>query len=122
MKLGLTIEFETWRSFNVHHQRILLIYPHILTELRIGEKPEAHNFPARNRIIAGMSDVIIVVEAARKGGALITAEIANSYDRDVFALPGRINDIMSKYIAYKKHCTGRKCATALETLNSIYLF
>jgi DNA processing protein len=60
----------------------------ILTELKIGEKPEAHNFPARNRIIAGMCDVTIVIEAAEKGGALITAEIANSYNRDVFALPG----------------------------------
>lgn len=66
----------------------------LLTEFRIGEKPEAHNFPSRNRIIAGMSDVIIVVEAAEKGGALITAEIANSYSRDVFALPG---DVHNKY-------------------------
>ena len=66
----------------------------LLTELRIGEKPEAHNFPARNRIIAGMSDVIVVIEAAQKGGALITAEIANSYNRDVFALPG---DVTRKY-------------------------
>ena len=60
----------------------------LLTEFRIGEKPEAHNFPARNRIIAGMCDATIVVEAAVRGGALITAEIANSYSRDVFALPG----------------------------------
>lgn len=66
----------------------------LLTEFRIGEKPEAHNFPSRNRIIAGMSDLTIVVEAAEKGGALITAEIANSYNRDVFALPG---DIDRKY-------------------------
>ncbi len=66
----------------------------LLTEFPIGEKPEAHNFPSRNRIIAGMSDLTIVVEAAEKGGALITAEIANSYNRDVFALPG---DIHNKY-------------------------
>lgn len=66
----------------------------LLTEFKIGIKPEAHNFPSRNRIIAGMSDVIIVVEAAKKGGALISAEIANSYNRDVFALPG---DIGKKY-------------------------
>ena len=63
----------------------------ILTEFKIGEKPEAHNFPARNRIIAGMCDLTIVIEAAEKGGALITAEIANSYNRDVFALPGDVN-------------------------------
>ncbi len=66
----------------------------LLSEYKIGEKPEAHNFPARNRIIAGMSDAIIVIEAAKKGGALITAEIANSYNRDVFALPG---DVGKKY-------------------------
>jgi len=62
----------------------------LITEFAIGEKPEAHNFPARNRIIAGMSDAVIVIEAAAKGGALITAEIANSYNRDVFALPGDV--------------------------------
>jgi len=66
----------------------------LITEYKVGEKPDAHNFPARNRIIAGMSDVTIVIEAAKKGGALITAEIANSYNRDVFALPG---DIGKKY-------------------------
>lgn len=67
----------------------------LLTEFKIGSKPEAHNFPSRNRIIAGMCDVIIVIEAAKKGGALITAEIANSYSRDVFALPGDIGKLRS---------------------------
>ncbi len=66
----------------------------LLTEFKLGIKPEPHNFPSRNRIIAGMSDVILVIEAAKKGGALITAEIANSYNRDVMALPG---DIGKKY-------------------------
>ncbi len=68
----------------------------LLTEFLIGEKPEAHNFPSRNRIIAGMCDLTIVVEAAEKGGALITAEIANSYNRDVFALPGNIENKYSR--------------------------
>jgi DNA processing protein len=68
----------------------------LLTEFKIGEKPEAHNFPSRNRIIAGMSDVTIVIEAAKKGGALITAEIANSYNRDVFALPGDLGKKFSE--------------------------
>jgi DNA processing protein len=63
----------------------------LLTEYRLGVKPDAHNFPMRNRIIAGMSDAVIVVEAAKKGGALITAEIAHSYNKEVFAVPGNIN-------------------------------
>jgi DNA processing protein len=49
-------------------------------------------FPRRNRIIAGMADATLVIESAEKGGALITADIANSYNRDVFAIPGRVTD------------------------------
>ncbi len=67
----------------------------LLTENSFGAKPDAHNFPARNRIIAGMCDALIVVEAAEKGGALITAEIANSYNKDVFAFPGSIGQTYS---------------------------
>lgn len=67
----------------------------LLTDFPSGTKPDRENFPRRNRIIAGMSDAVIVVEAAIKGGALITADIANSYNRDVFAVPGRIGDIYS---------------------------
>ena len=52
--------------------------------------PEAHFFPERNRIIAGLSDAVIIIEAAKKGGALITAEFANNYNREVFAVPGQI--------------------------------
>lgn len=63
----------------------------IVSEKFPGTIPEAHFFPARNRIIAGMSDAIIVVEAAEKGGALITGEIAYSYNREVFAVPGDID-------------------------------
>lgn len=68
----------------------------LLTENHFGTKPDAHNFPARNRIIAGMCDALIVVEAAEKGGALITAEIANSYNKDVFAVPGSIGQTYSE--------------------------
>ncbi len=68
----------------------------LLTEFRIGEKPEAHNFPMRNRIIAGMADAVIVVEAAAKGGALITAEIAYSYNKDLFAVPGNLQQKYSE--------------------------
>lgn len=64
----------------------------LITEKPYGTMPDAHNFPQRNRIIAGMSDALVVVEASEKGGALITAEIANSYNRDVFAIPGNIDN------------------------------
>lgn len=68
----------------------------LITEFPSGTKPDRENFPMRNRIIAGMSDAVVVVEAGAKGGALITADIANSYSRDVFALPGRIKDVHSE--------------------------
>jgi len=64
----------------------------LLTEFPPNTIPDKANFPKRNRIIAGMADVVLVVEAAKKGGALITAEIASSYDRDVFAFPGKTTD------------------------------
>jgi DNA processing protein len=68
----------------------------LITENRFGSKPDAPKFPARNRIIAGMCDALIVVEAAVKGGALITADIAASYDREVFSVPGRLGDNYSE--------------------------
>lgn len=64
----------------------------LISEYISNTKPDRENFPMRNRIIAGMSDAVVVVEAGATGGALITAEIANSYNRDVFAVPGRIGD------------------------------
>ena len=54
------------------------------------------NFLGRNRIIAGISEATIVIESAAKGGSLVTAELANSYHREVFAVPGRSNDVYSK--------------------------
>lgn len=68
----------------------------LLSEFLSGTRPDRENFPKRNRIIAGLCDAVIVVEAAQKGGALITADIANSYNRDVFAVPGRIGDPFSE--------------------------
>ena len=68
----------------------------LLTEFPSKTNPDRENFPKRNRIVAGMCDAIVVVETAKRGGALITAEIANSYNRDVFALPGRIKDQYSE--------------------------
>jgi len=67
----------------------------LLTEYISQTLPDKNNFPERNRIIAGISDGVIVVEAAKKGGALITAHIADSYNRDVFAVPGKLNDEFS---------------------------
>ena len=54
-----------------------------------------NNFLKRNRIIAGLSEATIVIESAEKGGSLVTADIANSYNRDVFAVPGRVTDSQS---------------------------
>jgi len=68
----------------------------LLTEFPILTNPDRQNFPQRNRIIAGIADATIVVEASIKGGALITAEIANSYNKDVYAFPGRTNDAFSE--------------------------
>ncbi len=68
----------------------------ILTEYRFEVQPYPKFFPQRNRIIAGMSDLAIVVEASPKGGALITAEFANNYHRDVFAVPGQIGKSYSE--------------------------
>jgi DNA processing protein len=64
----------------------------LLTEYLSGTNPDRQNFVQRNRIIAGMCDATVVVESAARGGALITAELANDYNRDVFAFPGRVND------------------------------
>lgn len=68
----------------------------LLTEYAPASRMVPGNFPARNRIIAGLSDALIVVEAAEKGGALITAEIAYSYDKDVFAVPGNLQSTFSE--------------------------
>ena len=64
----------------------------LLTEFLTGTNPDKHNFVSRNRIVAGMSDATIVVESAAKGGSLITAELAEGYHRDCFAVPGHVTD------------------------------
>jgi len=64
----------------------------LLTEYLSLTNPDRPNFVQRNRIIAGLCDATVIVESAARGGALITAEIANDYNRDVFAFPGRVND------------------------------
>ena len=68
----------------------------LLTEFRSNTKPDKHNFPSRNRIVAGISDATIVVESGSKGGSIITANLAWDYNRDVFAVPGRSIDTKSE--------------------------
>lgn len=68
----------------------------LLTDFMSETNPDAVNFPKRNRIVAGLCDALVVVESKRKGGSLITATIANSYNKDVFAFPGRANDELSE--------------------------
>lgn len=73
----------------------MLLNGGLLTEFRKETKPDKHNFPKRNRIVAGMSDATIVIETALKGGSMITADLANSYNKDVFAFPGKVTDAKS---------------------------
>ena len=68
----------------------------LLTEYISQTTPDRENFPKRNRIVAGMSDAILVVESDKRGGALITAEVGNSYNRDVFSVPGKVGDRFSR--------------------------
>jgi DNA processing protein len=68
----------------------------LLTEFSSDTKPDKHNFPSRNRVVAGMCDATIVIETGIKGGSVITADLANAYNRDVFAIPGRTSDLKSE--------------------------
>lgn len=65
----------------------------LISEYSFRTPPDRLNFPKRNRIIAGLSDAVLVVETANKGGSMITAYIAQSYNRDVFAVPGSVFDV-----------------------------
>lgn len=67
----------------------------LITEFLSEEPPNPENFPQRNRIVAGMCDGLIIVESGIRGGSMITAELAWGYDREIYALPGRINDVHS---------------------------
>ncbi len=68
----------------------------LLTEFMSETNPDAVNFPKRNRIVAGLCDALVVVESKRSGGSLITATIASSYNKDVFAFPGRAGEPLSE--------------------------
>ncbi len=72
----------------------------LITEFVSQTNPDKQNFPKRNRIVAGMSDCVVVIETGKKGGSLITAELGNNYNKDVFAVPGRIGDSKSEGCNY----------------------
>lgn len=74
------------------HAKQMLENGGLITEFLTKTVPDKQNFVKRNRIIAGLSDATLVVESGLKGGSLITADIANSYNRDVFATPGKVGD------------------------------
>ncbi len=68
----------------------------LVTDYLSGTNPDRENFPKRNRIIAGIADAVLVIESSDKGGSLGTAQLANGYNRDVFAVPGRVKDKYSE--------------------------
>ena len=72
----------------------------LLTDYKSNTNPDKQNFPRRNRIVAGMCDAVIVIETTIKGGSMITAELANGYNKDVFAIPGRITDTKNEGCNY----------------------
>lgn len=72
----------------------------LITEFGYETGPDRENFPARNRIVAGLADALIVIESARSGGSMITTAFADAYHKDVFALPGRAGDIASEGCNY----------------------
>lgn len=81
-------------NFSVYEQ--ILLQGGILSEYKPGEKPAGYRFPERNRIISGLADGVLVVEAKEKSGSLITADQALEQGKDVYALPGRATDPLSK--------------------------
>ncbi len=93
----------------------------VLTEFISKTNPDRENFPSRNRIVAGMVDAVIIIESALKGGALITADIANGYNREVFAIPGRANSTYSQgcndYIRMNKAALVENAEHIAELMN-----
>lgn len=89
----------------------------LLTEFLSETNPDRENFPKRNRIVAGMADATLVIESAIRGGALITANIANSYNRDVFAVPGRTGDKYSEGCNYLIRTNKAALVESAEDIN-----
>ena len=87
----------------------------ILSEYIVGTKPKAYNFPARNRIISGISDGVIVVEAKEKSGTLITVDFALEQGKDIYVVPGNITSINS-YGTNELIKQGAKIITNIEDI------
>ena len=85
----------------------------LISEYRYNTRPEKEFFPMRNRIVAGLCDALIVVETGKKGGSVITAKMANDYNRDVFAIPGRVGD---KFSSGCNHLIKSHQAALLESI------
>ncbi len=83
-------------SGNKHLSNDIIKNGALVSEFRFHTPGNKENFPRRNRIVAAMCDTIVVVESGIKGGSMITADLANQYNRDVFALPGKITDVFSQ--------------------------
>ena len=80
---------------NDHLAKEMLTHGGVITEFMSKTNPDRENFPQRNRIVAGIADAVLVIETAKKGGSLITATLANTYNRDVFCVPGKVTDAKS---------------------------
>src|SRR5206468_371176 len=93
--LGCGIDVEYPREHGSLKERLAAGHL-LLSEYPPGSEPRPQNFPIRNRIIAGMSAGVVVVEAARRSGSLITARLANDFGRDVFAVPGSVHSESSE--------------------------
>ncbi|MGC4103073.1 DNA-processing protein DprA [Ferruginibacter sp.] len=91
----------------------------LLTDFISNTNPDKQNFPKRNRIVAGICDCIVVIESSKKGGSLITAELANGYNKDVFAIPGKTTDTKSEgcnYLIRQNKASLITCAADLVEL------
>lgn len=81
---------------NKNLAKAMMLQGGLLTEFSCKTIPEKHNFPKRNRVVAGLADATLVIETALKGGSIITADFASQYHREVIAVPGRITDQRSR--------------------------
>ena len=102
-------------SQNLKLSRQIAMSGCVMTEFSMGQKPEPHHFPLRNRIISGMSLGTVVVEAAPRSGSLITARLAAEQNREVFAVPGSIH----AQTARGTHDLIKQGAKLVETVDDI---